>query len=72
MSFAATSFAETSFAADTSREEIIGTFPIIYFNGEMLTFVMSLNQVLELDMGINQRFDQNMVINTGINYALFR
>lgn len=73
MSFAATSFAETSFATDESVQfEVVGSFPIIYFNGDILTFVISLNQVTEFDMNVNTLFEHDMVINTGINYSLFR
>lgn len=70
MTFAATSFAETSFAADTSR--IIGTFPIIYFNDDMLSFEMRINKVIEENMLLNTAIEEGLEINTGISYSLFR
>lgn len=66
MTFAAVTFAETSFAAD-NRFLVVGTFPIFPFNGDVLTFVMSLNQELDFDISITQTFENELVMNTGID-----
>lgn len=66
MSFAATSFAETSFCADIDFD-VVGTFPIFPFNKDILKLVMSLNSEADFSFSMTQEFEHNLLINTGID-----
>lgn len=66
MTFAAVTFAETSFCAD-KRFSIIGSFPIFPLNGNILAFIMALNFDANYDVRLNSRLDFKSNINTSVD-----
>lgn len=68
MTFAATSFAENAFCADDSTPfDVVGTFPILPFNGETLTFVCHINTEAGFELPMTQVFERSVTFNTGVD-----